>query len=139
MKIQTKDLTQGNILKEGIVHSITYHKGILGAWMHHSKFDSSGGIFFAQKELNGIELRESVLFTIEGLEQITPFDFVYEEHIKLSLEDGNWWSISFDVYFKGKYLTCIKYLHEFENLIKFIKYPEIKIAVLSNDNINTLT
>jgi len=116
MKIEISKLSLGNTLKDGVVHMIGYNEGIVGCWLLESKLDSSGAKFFREKELKGIKLTEKVISSIKNLTKETPFDFIYEKHIKLSLEDGNWWSPCFDVYFKGKYLTCITHLHEFENL-----------------------
>lgn len=77
-------------------------------------------------ELVPIKMTEEILLSLQSVVQKTPHDFYVDEFLLLSLEDGDFSNPAFDVYFKGKYLTCIEYLHQLQNLYHSLTNRETK-------------
>lgn len=77
MKIKVTDIRIGNILSKGIVTSIGYKDGVLGAYLSPNKFDSSEGYFYPESELEGVKINEKELILF-GFEKIDELNFIKE-------------------------------------------------------------
>lgn len=84
---------------------------------------------FSELAVEGIKLTREILIGAVFLEISNSNTFVFQNYIKLVLEDNDWNDVSFDVYVNENYITCLSFLHELQNLIYSLTKKESEIEL----------
>ena len=112
--IQPQELRLGNILEQGVVTRLQEMS---------ARIMSADGkyAFVHYEDLEPIPLTEEWLIKL-GFHEVLGVYAGYGREINLKLVDGYW-----DAYFKGKYVSVIKHVHQLQNLFYSITGHELTL------------
>lgn len=120
MKVQ--DLRVGNLL--------TYNnKDFKVLEIHQGKIkaqSNKGIVEFNLSELQPVILTEQRLiewgFTKS---EITKGKYYVEDYLEFTIEDNDWDNPSLNIFIDGKYITCVEFVHELQNLYYALTNEEL--------------
>lgn len=74
-----------------------------------------------------IPLTEQVLMKF-GLSKsaITDGKFYFENHLEFTIEDNYWIEPSLNILIDGKYITCVEFVHELQNIVYYLTGKELQ-------------
>ena len=56
---------------------------------------------------------------------ITDGKFYFENHLEFTIEDNYWVEPSLNVLIDGKYITCIEFVHDLQNIVYYLTGKEL--------------
>lgn len=83
----------------------------------------------SDKRIKPILLTEEILLSCEVIVKNNDKYNYDESRLYFSVEDDNWEDPCLDVFMDGKYLTCIEYVHELQDIIRILMKENLKIKL----------
>lgn len=115
--IDTKQLRKGNLIygvSDRIEEVVEIKKNTLVTKHFHPDFDDS---FECENEyFSFIPLSRRLALQL-GFQDLGEGVYNLDEWITLDFEDSDEEPVSYDVFCRGHYLTCVSYVHQIQNLV----------------------
>lgn len=117
--MKKEELRIGNLVDRGVVYELRNTVARIHYNDRYSLID--------YEDLKPIPLTEKLLLSFGGIMQVLEGKYIdNNSDLTFSIEDNDWDNPCLDVIMNGRYVTCVEYVHELQNIVKEITKEDLQ-------------